>query len=75
MIHGRTRAYWNPPFRHKGNRGGTIWRLGRCEGDCDSDRQCMPGLKCKQRRGYERVPGCTGRGRRGWDYCYDPSMS
>jgi len=75
VRYGRTRAYWNPPFRHRGNRGGTIWKLGRCEGDCDSNNQCMPGLKCKQRNGYEKVPGCTGRGIRGWDYCYDPSMS
>ena len=68
---GRYQSY-NPPFRTRGSRGGTYNKLGRCEGDCDSDSQCMPGLKCKQRNGYERVPGCTGRGSRVWDYCYDP---
>jgi hypothetical protein len=29
-------------------------------------------LKCWQRNYYDAVPGCTGRGGRHWDYCYDP---
>ena len=63
---------WNPPFIDDSDRGGTRYRLGRCEGDCDSDSQCISGLKCFQRNGYEKIPGCSGSGTRGWDYCYNP---
>lgn len=34
--------------------------LGLCEGDCDNDAQCDPGLKCFQRDAYDPVPGCAG---------------
>ena len=47
---------------------------GRCEGDCDSDDACLPGLKCMQRDRFEPVPGCDGSGAKGWDYCYDHSL-
>ena len=63
---------WNPPFIDDSDRGGTRYRLGRCEGDCDSDSQCISGLKCFQRNGYEKIPGCSGSGKSGWDYCYNP---
>jgi len=33
--------------------------LGLCQGDCDNDAQCAPGLKCFQRSGNESIPGCT----------------
>jgi len=48
--------------------------LKACTGECDSDLQCGPGLKCFQRDNGESIPGCdvstapTGT----WDYCYDP---
>jgi hypothetical protein len=42
---------------------------GMCEGDCDKDSDCDAGLKCFQRDGYEIVPGCSGSGKKGWDYC------
>ena len=29
----------------------------RCEGNCLSKDDCAPGLKCKNRVGYEAVPG------------------
>ena len=45
--------------------------LGKCQGKCDSDSDCASGLKCWQRNGYERIPGCSGRGTRNWDYCTD----
>ncbi|CAL6391783.1 unnamed protein product [Bathycoccus prasinos] len=47
--------------------GGTGY--GMCEGDCDKDSDCDAGLKCFQRDGYESVPGCSGKGKKGWDYC------
>lgn len=50
---------------HKSSRS----KLGKCQGDCDSDSQCKPGLKCFQRSGYTKVPGCEGRGKKHWDYC------
>lgn len=49
--------------------GGTI---GKCQSDCDSDDQCAGDLRCFQREAYEPVPGCSGAGSDGWDYCYDP---
>lgn len=48
---------------------------GRCEGDCDSDDECKGNLKCYQRRSsnpWDIVFGCSGWGRKGFDYCYDP---
>ena len=63
---------WNVPYKDSSTRGGTAYKLGLCEGDCDGDNQCLTGLKCKERNGYEKVPGCSGRGTRGWDYCYQP---
>ncbi|CAL6391806.1 unnamed protein product [Bathycoccus prasinos] len=48
--------------------GGTGY--GLCEGDCDYDSDCDAGLRCFQRDGYESVPGCSGKGKKGWDYCY-----
>jgi hypothetical protein len=35
--------------------------LDRCEGDCDSDNDCLGNLRCFQREGKQHiVPGCTG---------------
>lgn len=44
--------------------------LNECQGDCDSDFDCGPGLACFQRSESEAVPGCVGNGSRGTDYCY-----
>lgn len=49
--------------------------LPMCHGDCDSDSDCAAGLKCFQRTGYSKVPGCAGVGTEDWDYCYDPAGS
>ena len=37
--------------------------LEACTGECDSDDQCLPGLKCFQRSNGEPVPGCKGEGK------------
>lgn len=37
------------------------------------DAQCEAGLRCFQRGGMEAVPGCSGAGTKGWDYCLDPT--
>ena len=34
--------------------------------------QCAPGLECFQRQNGEPIPGCNGRAKRTWDFCYDP---
>ena len=54
--------------------------LQRCEGDCNRDSDCAPGLKCFQRGSangaHAAVPGCAsgGSGDRGsWDYCIPPA--
>merc|ERR1711907_628205 len=49
--------------------------LGRCYGECDKDSHCAYGLKCFQRKGTEAIPGCSGLGKVGWDYCYDPKIA
>ena len=54
-----------------GKKGG----LEVCSGDCDKDSDCMPGLACFQRSGTTLVPGCFGKGKTDWDYCYDKTKS
>ena len=50
-----------------------------CEGDCDSDADCHPGLACFQRDDVaDEVPGCGSGGTTTdspWDYCYAPNPS
>ena len=48
-------------------------KCDRCEGDCDSDSDCKAGLTCFQRSGYVSVPGCSGGGTSGYDYCWQPT--
>lgn len=54
-----------------------FFKCQACQGDCNSDNDCVPGLKCFQRNSsYEIVPGCD-KGNIGdiahYHYCYDPS--
>lgn len=50
--------------------------LQECEGDCDSDSDCAPGLVCLQRRTENSgpVPGCWGRDNSLADYCVKSSL-
>lgn len=50
---------------------------GNCEGDCDNSSHCADGLLCFSRGSgsVQLVPGCTGLGVAGMDYCYDPNAS
>ena len=51
-----------------------LYPLGMCEGDCDNDSECQPGLVCMQRSNYEFVPGCNNdTGDKRTDYCYVPA--
>jgi len=56
--------------------GNPSHKLGRCEGDCDSDNNCKRGLLCKQRSSSNvTIPGCISGGRGDnatHDYCYSP---
>ena len=45
----RINKSYNPPWKDSSSRGGTNSIIRRGEGDYDSDSQCLPGLKCKQR--------------------------
>ena len=56
-----------------GNNNGAK-NLNACVGECDNDEQCAEGLKCFQRPSgsYMKIPGCSGKGWGGWDYCYKP---
>ena len=58
IISGKTR--YTPPKGIK---------LKECEGDCDKDSDCADGLKCFQRRGNEKIPGCEGKADFEVDYC------
>lgn len=46
--------------------------LGNCQGDCDTDDECAGNLQCFDRAEFEDVPGCTGFGVSGFDYCFNP---
>ena len=48
---------------------------GNCEGDCNRNEDCAGDLECFRRPGDHDtpIPGCGGAGRRGYDYCYEPS--
>jgi len=57
------------------DKGNTVG-LFECEGDCDSDNDCIGNLKCWQRGswGSDLPPGC--KGSKFWeshDFCYDPA--
>lgn len=53
------------------------WRLphfipsGRVLKDCNEDSDCVGNLRCFHRIRTEAVPGCTGEGVAGWNYCFD----
>ena len=50
--------------------GGT--NLEICQGDCDSDDDCIGKLKCFQREGDgSNAPGCQGNPSTNWDYCFN----
>ena len=61
------------------NKGGTAYNLGECEGDCDRDSDCHPGLRCFQRSYSSKIPPGCKRGGSGdigsHDYCYDPNKT
>jgi len=60
-----------------GNNGNpkNAFPLGRCQGDCDKDKDCSGNLVCFRRDGQEEVPGCTNQGEAGDDYCTDRPSS
>lgn len=65
---------------NRGSSGCTAgYRCTECQGDCDVDSDCFPGLKCFQRdTKAAKVPGCTSGGSGDistHDYCYDPSKT
>jgi len=47
--------------------------LGQCEGDCDSNDECVGDLTCFHNiNGDANVPpGCSGTATSNWDYCYE----
>ncbi|KAG7370840.1 Eukaryotic-type carbonic anhydrase [Nitzschia inconspicua] len=60
------------------NRGWELnFKLGECEGDCDEDSDCLPGLICFQREAARvSVPGCDGgdEDESLTDYCAYPEL-
>lgn len=53
---------------------GDYGQLTRCQGDCDSDDDCLGGLECYSPDGDkpETFPSCLGSAQH-WDYCVDRS--
>lgn len=43
-----------------------------CQGSCFQDVHCHDGLACWQRAGFTTIPGCSGAGIFGVNYCYKP---
>ena len=50
-----------------------MFPLKRCQGDCDHNNDCDGDLICFERDSYEAVPGCSGKGISGTDYCVSPN--
>ena len=57
-----------------GNNGlpSSVFPLGRCQGDCDSNAECAGNLVCFQRDAGQAVPGCSGTLIESNDYCVRP---
>ena len=51
------------------------FQLGKCEGDCDKDADCLGQLVCFQKDagGTGKVPGCAGKDTSRNDFCVDPA--
>ena len=45
-------------------------KCNKCEGDCDTDNDCVGSLKCFQRGNSETVPGCSVGGPYNYSFCY-----
>lgn len=42
----------SPSYKNDYEEGSETSNLKQCEGDCDRDSDCGPGLRCFQRNGY-----------------------
>ena len=69
-------------WTHIVNKGGSgctgLKPCGKCQGDCDTDAECVGDLKCYQRTSSsDVVPGCSTGGyvktQKDHDYCYGDS--
>ena len=69
----RTRVRW------LGWNGGGQPHAGIGTGDCDTDKDCAPGLKCGQdphrTKNTKGLKGSHGKMGSGQDYCYDPEFA
>ena len=72
-VSGKDYCYAEPALQYIGDCSSSS-PCGLCQGDCDGDSHCGSGLKCFQRSGTESVPGCSGLGVSGQDYCYMESL-
>jgi hypothetical protein len=54
-------------------------KLGKCEGNCTTDKECQKGLKCYERKHGGDIPdGCKAGGPGDiptYGYCYDPAWN
>lgn len=69
-------AYWKlPELDFVGNDGNLQGMpLGVCQGDCDTDEDCLDELVCFQRALNEPIPACRGDGMPSMDYCILPPV-
>lgn len=61
-------------LKYIGNNGfpKDAYPLGFCEGDCDTDDECMDPYVCFQHEVYANIPGCGARARSRTDFCVNP---
>jgi hypothetical protein len=43
---------------------------GQCEGACDLDTDCKPGMKCILKDGPSDIPGCVGHDASKNSFCF-----
>jgi hypothetical protein len=62
----------NPYLIYWGNDGtwpNSVYPFGRCQGDCDTDKDCRSGYKCTGTDYYGKIPGCKGDIEKNMQYC------
>jgi hypothetical protein len=62
----------NPYLIYWGNDGtwpSSVYPFGRCQGDCDSDKDCRHGYKCVGPDSHGKIPGCKGYIQKHAHYC------
>ena len=63
-----------PPLTGDDLEASKYGELDLCEGHCTETDNCKDGLVCFVRSGLSSVPGCSGQGQEGFNYCTYPTL-